>query len=142
MRIQAFIFNWPGKKQHAAKLERMFRPHCEVIVINSDDSLRTRYPHWQHIGNDGYFTEQWNAALQRFNADIFVHIQGDIWPTKIGQVLSECTRFIKNYGVGAYAPNDRFHGARLLHGSRCGNCRKVFTKYPLQIIPSERFLRK
>ena len=108
MRIQAFIFNWPGKKQHAAKLERMFRPHCEVIVINSDDSLRTRYPHWQHIGNDGYFTEQWNAALRRFDADIFVHIQGDIWPTKIDRVLSECTRFIKNYGVGVYAPNVDF----------------------------------
>jgi hypothetical protein len=109
MRIQAFIFNWPGKKQHAAKLERMFRPHCEVIVINSDDSLRTQYPHWEHIGNDGYFTEQWNSALKRFDADIFVHIQGDIWPTKIGEVLSECTRFIKNYGVGVYAPNTNYN---------------------------------
>jgi hypothetical protein len=108
MRIQTFIFNWPGKKQHAAKLERMFRPHCEVIVINSDDSLRTRYPHWQHIGNDGYFTDQWNAALERFDADVFVHIQGDIWPTKVGKVLSECVRFIKNYGVGIYAPNVDF----------------------------------
>jgi hypothetical protein len=109
MRIQAFIFNWPGKKQHAAKLEKVFRPHCEAIVINSDDSLRIRYPRWQHIGNDGYFTDQWNAALERFNADVLVHIQGDVWPTKVGQVLSECVRYIKNYGAGIYAPNVDFN---------------------------------
>jgi|ERR1700677_70839 hypothetical protein len=109
MRTQAFIFNWPGKKQHAAELERMFRPHCEVIVINSDDSLRTRYPHWQHIGNDGYFTDQWNAALQRFDSDVFVHIQGDVWPAKVGRLLSECVRFIKDRGVGVYAPNVNFN---------------------------------
>jgi hypothetical protein len=41
--VAAFIFNWPGEKQHAAELEAMFRQHCEVIVINSDDSLRTRH---------------------------------------------------------------------------------------------------
>lgn len=109
MRIQAFVFNWPGKKQHAAQLEQMFRPHCEVTVINSDDSLRTRYPHWQHIGNDAYFTEQWNAAIQRFDSDVFVHIQGDIWPTKVGRALSEGVHFIKNYGVGLYAPNTNFN---------------------------------
>jgi hypothetical protein len=40
MKVQAFIFNWPGRKQHAAKLEAMVRPHCAVAVINSDDSLR------------------------------------------------------------------------------------------------------
>ena len=109
MRLQAFIFNWPGKKQHAAKLERMFRAHCEVVVINSDDSLRTRYPHWEHIGNDGYFTDQWNAALQRFDSDVFVHIQGDVWPSQVGRVLSESSRFIQNYSVGVYAPNVDFN---------------------------------
>ena len=70
MRVQAFIFNWPGKKQHAAILEKLFKPHCETTVINSDDSLKLRHPHWQHIGNDAYFTDQWNAALDRFDADV------------------------------------------------------------------------
>lgn len=109
MKIQTFIFNWPGKKQHAAKLEAMFRPHCETVVINSDDSLRTRHPHWQHIGNDGYFTDQWNAALKRFNGDVFVHIQADLWPTKIPQVLTEAARYIADFAVGVYAPNVDFN---------------------------------
>jgi hypothetical protein len=109
MKIQTFIFNWPGKKQHAAKLEAMFRPHCETVVINSDDSLRTQHPHWQHIGNDGYFTDQWNAALQRFDGDVFVHIQADLWPTKIPQVLMEGASYIADYGVGVYAPNVDFN---------------------------------
>jgi hypothetical protein len=54
VRIQAFIFNWPGKKQHAAILEKLFRPHGETTIINSGDSPRVRHPHWQHIGNDAY----------------------------------------------------------------------------------------
>lgn len=109
MRIQAFIFNWPGKKQHAAILEKLFKPHCETTVINSDDSLRVRHPHWQHIGNDAYFTDQWNAALDRFDADVFVHIQADVWPEKVGLVLAEAVRYIRDFGVGVYAPNVDFN---------------------------------
>jgi hypothetical protein len=109
MRVQAFIFNWPGKKQHAAILEKLFKPHCDTTVINSDDSLRLRRPHWQHIGNDAYFTDQWNAALDRFDADVFVHIQADIWPDKVGLVLSEAVRYIRDFDVGVYAPNVNFN---------------------------------
>jgi hypothetical protein len=109
VRIQAFIFNWPGRKQHAAKLEAMFQPHCNVSVINSDDSLRLRRPHWNHIGNDGYFTDQWNAALKLFDADIFIHIQADIWPNNLGSMLSECVSCMSNRAVGIYAPNVDFN---------------------------------
>ena len=109
MRIQAFIFNWPGKKQHAAKLEAMFSQYCSISVINSDDSLRPGHPYWHHIGNASYFTDQWNAALECFDADVFLHIQADIWPTDLGLMLSECIDCMKNYGVGVYAPNVNFN---------------------------------
>jgi hypothetical protein len=109
MKVQAFIFNWPGRKQHAVGLEAMFRPHCAVAVINSDDSLRIRHPHWHHIGNDAYFTEQWNAAIARFDADVFLHIQADVWPDKFAQMLSECIRCLTNLGIGIYAPNVNFN---------------------------------
>jgi hypothetical protein len=109
MRLQAFIFNWPGKKQHAAILEKLFKPHCQTTVINSDDSLKLRHPHWQHIGNDAYFTDQWNAALDRFDADVFVHIQADVWPEKVGLLLAEAVRYIRDFGVGIYAPNVDFN---------------------------------
>jgi hypothetical protein len=109
MRVQALIFNWPGKKQHAAILEKLFSPHCETTVINSDDSLRLRHRHWQHIGNDAYFTEQWNAALDRFDADVFVHIQADVWPERVPLMLAEAVRYIRHFGVGVYAPNVDFN---------------------------------
>lgn len=109
MRMQAFIFNWPGKKQHAARLEAMFRPHCETIVINSDDDLRASHPHWQHVGNDAYFTTQWNAALDRFDGDVFVHIQADVWPVKVGAMLQEARNYLSNFGVGVYAPDVDFN---------------------------------
>lgn len=109
MRIQAFIFNWPGRKQHAAELEASFEKLCEVRVINSDDGLRARHPHWQHIGSDGYFTAQWNAAVERFDGDIFLHIQADIWPGDLRQMLGECVKQMTSYGVGVYAPNLDFN---------------------------------
>lgn len=109
MKVQAFIFNWPGRKQHAVRLEAMFRPHCAVEVINSDDSLRILYPHWHHIGNDAYFTGQWNAAVARFDADVFLHIQADVWPDRFEQMLSEGIKCLTNSGVGIYAPNVDFN---------------------------------
>jgi hypothetical protein len=109
MKLQAFIFNWPGKKQHAAILEGLFRTHCETTVINSDDTLRNRFPHWQHVGGDAYFTAQWNAAVERFDADVFVHIQADVWPLNVGEVLSESVRYIQDHRVGVYAPNVDFN---------------------------------
>jgi len=105
IRIQGFIFNWPGKKQHAAQLEEMLRKHCEVSVINSDDSLRNIHSHWHHIGNDAYFTEQWNGAVKRFDGDVFLHIQADIWPQNVGKMLSECLRCMREHDVGVYAPD-------------------------------------
>jgi hypothetical protein len=109
VKIQTFIFNWPGRKQHAATLEAMFRRHCQTTVINSDDSLRLGHPRWRHIGANGYFTDQWNAAMECFDADIFVHIQADVWPTQVERVLSECVRHIKKHDAGIYAPNVDFN---------------------------------
>lgn len=105
MRIQAFIFNWPGEKQHAAKLEAMLRQNCEVSVINSDDSMRNLHPHWCHIGSDGYFTDQWNAALERFDGDVLLHVQADVWPHDVGPMLAECVRYMRDHDVGVYAPD-------------------------------------
>ncbi len=79
------------------------------MVINSDDSLRDRHPHWHHIGNDAYFTDQWNASHRLFDADVFVHIQADIWPTKVGPMLSKCLVLMADDGVGVYAPNVNFN---------------------------------
>jgi hypothetical protein len=38
----------------------------------------------------------------------FVHIQADVWPEKVGSVLAEAVRFIRDFGVGVYAPNVDF----------------------------------
>lgn len=119
MKIQAFIFNWRGRKQHAVQLEAMFRPHCAVAVINSDDSLKIRYPHWHHIGNDAYFTDQWNAARARFDADVFLHIQADVWPDRFALMLSECIKCLTTPGVGVYAPNVNFNPHVFARRSLC-----------------------
>ena len=106
MKIQAFIFNWPGKKQHAVGLERLLLPDCpDLCVINSDDGMRESHPNWVHIGKDGYFTDQWNAALARFDADILFHVQADVWPNDVKRMLAECARLMRECAVGIYAPD-------------------------------------
>jgi hypothetical protein len=110
MKIQAFIFNWPGRKQHAVQLEAMFRPYCAVAVINSDDSLKIRYPHWHHVGNDAHFTDQWNAARARFNADVFLHVQADVWPDRFALMLSEYIECLITPGVGVLYSKRQFQG--------------------------------
>ena len=104
MRFQAFVFNWPGAKQHADELERTLRPLCPTTVVNSDDARREDRPQWIHLGSDAWFTRQWNAALARFDADVLFHIQADAWHEDFAAVLRSCESWMER-GAGVYAPD-------------------------------------
>lgn len=108
MQLHVFLFNWPGTKQRAAELEEKIRPHAPVTVLNSDDSLIERHPHWHHMGNDAYFTEQWNKARTLFQGEILFHLQADGWLDDFGPVLGECERSMREQNVGVYAPDVDF----------------------------------
>jgi hypothetical protein len=105
MKVQAFIFNWPGQKQRAKELEDLLNPHCETFVINSDEAVRNLYPHWHHLPNDAFFAAQWNRAMELFNGDILVHVQADAWPYDVAKILDQCVHYIRDRKVGVYAPN-------------------------------------
>ena len=79
MKIQTFIFNWPGVKEGKShyemvtkKVEQLQIIGEEAIVINSDE--KHNQPDWHNIGNDGYFTAQFMKALELFDGDILFHI--------------------------------------------------------------------
>lgn len=107
MRIHAFVFNWPGEKQHARPLEEALAPHVPVVVVNADDARRAEFPHWVHVGADAYFTRQWEEALRRFDGDVLFHVQADASLPDVPTLLRACEASMA-LGAGVWAPDVDF----------------------------------
>ncbi len=105
LKFQAFVFNWVGHERRATELERIIGAVCPVTVINSESSAEARHPGWCHIGEDAYFTAQWNAALERFDADVMLHVQADASSRDFPQIVERCRHAMENLNCGVYAPN-------------------------------------
>lgn len=105
MRFEAVIFNWRGHERRAAALERQFSALCPVRVVNSESAAEGRHPQWEHIGEDGYFTAQWQQALRGFDADVLFHVQADASSPHFGPMIERCRDAMQRLGCGIYAPN-------------------------------------
>lgn len=105
MRFEAVIFNWRGHERRAAALEQQFRALCPVRVVNSESAAESRHPHWDHVGEDAYFTAQWQRAVQRFDGDVLFHVQADASSPHFRQMLERCRDAMQRLGCGVYAPN-------------------------------------
>jgi hypothetical protein len=104
MKIQCFIFSWRGQYHNACATEKALRDAGQdVLVINSDPDNTP--DHWVNIGDSAYFTQQWLAACERFDADILFHVQADAtyhnWPDLFAQAQQDFDKL--NWGI--YAPN-------------------------------------
>lgn len=103
MKIQSFIFNWPGHFLQAQKLEQQLQQQGPCKVVNSDpDNTPT---HWINIGNDAWFTQQWLTACDNFDADIMFHIQADAFYGNMTQLFQDACKFHEKYKWGIYSPN-------------------------------------
>ena len=110
MKIQTFIFNWPGVKEGKShfemvktKVEQLKLIGEEGIVINSDEE--NNQPDWHNIGKDGYFTAQFMKALELFDGDILFHIQADCYFNDWKPIYESALKYFKKYKWGIYAPN-------------------------------------
>lgn len=104
MKIQCFIFSWRGQYNKAVATElALLKTGYEVIVINSDPDNQPS--HWVNLGDSAYFTQQWLAACNRFDADVMFHVQADAtydnWPNLFQDAISH----YEKYNWGIYAPN-------------------------------------
>lgn len=104
MEIQAFIFNWKGHSDKARDIEALIGSQLAVTVINSEENLAIRYPHWIHLGDDAYFSEQWNTALALFRGDFLLHIQADASCSDFPHLIDRARATIEAYPVGVYEP--------------------------------------
>lgn len=104
MKIQCFIFNWPGQTQHTLMtLQQLKQFGANVTVINSDESHTP--DDWVNVGNDAFFTKQWTTACDLFDADVMFHIQADATYNDWQQLMLDAEKYYKKYNWGIYAPN-------------------------------------
>lgn len=105
MRFQACIFNWVGHEARAEALERQLAALCPVRVVNSESAAEPRHPHWEHVGEDAYFSAQWRRAVEGFDGDVLLHVQADAASRDFPRILERCREAMQRHGCGVYAPN-------------------------------------
>jgi len=104
MKIQPFIFNWKGQFEKTCSIESsLLKLFDKVIVINSDD--HNTKEGWINLGNDAYFSDQFRKALELFDGDILMHVQGDVEYDDWKKLVEDARTYFDYYDAGIYAPN-------------------------------------
>lgn len=113
-KIHGFIFSWPGWSNQAEKLEEDFKQSkCfdKITVINSDPDHQLS--HWVNLDENAFFGRQWEAALSKFEGDLFFHIQADVTipkPIGINKIVESAIYYFNNLNCSIYAPDIDFTG--------------------------------
>jgi len=108
--IQGFIFNWKEHEANALALQKKIGKLINVIVINSDERLKDKYPTWVPLDDTAYFSAQWNTAVYLFDADIFFHIQADAEFDRFDTMMEKAKLLFQKYKLGVYEPNVNYTG--------------------------------
>lgn len=104
MKIQPFVFNWRNQYQKTCAIQdELSGSFDSVTVINSDDHYSR--PGWINLGDSAYFSDQFRTALSLFNADVLMHVQGDVAYHRWKDLVKDARKFISLYHAGIYAPN-------------------------------------
>lgn len=104
MKIQCFIFNWPGKTLFAKKIEQQLKDiGYTATVINSDPSY-TPFD-WINLGNTAYFGAQWSLAVDLFQADIMFHVQADVEYENWQGLFENALAYKSQLNWGVFSPD-------------------------------------
>lgn len=101
MNIQPFIFNWNRQFEKSCAIEDSLKKIFDkVTVINSDDN-NTREG-WIDIGDESYFSDQFRKALELFDGDVLLHVQGDVSYDKWEELVEDAKKYLEYYDAGIY----------------------------------------
>lgn len=104
MNIQPFIFNWNNQFEKTCAIEdSLLKIFDNVFVINSDDNNTKNG--WIDLGNEAYFSDQFRKALDLFDGDILMHVQGDVSYNNWEKLIHDARYYFDYYDAGIYAPN-------------------------------------
>ena len=91
MKVQAFVPDWPGPKQHASEIVNIVRDYCPVTVLNDP--------------ND-FFNAQWEKARAQFTGDVLLWWMADVsLPASFGQLYGRALETLEQSDVAWYAPD-------------------------------------
>jgi len=107
MTIEAFVFDWKGHAARAAALARAISSSMPVTVVNSEEGVEDAHPEWVHLGDDAYFSSQWNAALDRLKADVMFHVQADVGDLDVPALCARARSLLALSRVAIYEPDIR-----------------------------------
>lgn len=100
MKVEAFIPDWPGPKQHAQELAAQISPFYPTVVLSDP--------------ND-YFNAQWAKARAQFNvnSDVLLWVMADVTlpktkreePCPLSEFFKEMESVMSRADIGWYAPS-------------------------------------
>jgi hypothetical protein len=91
MRIEAFIPDWPGEKQHAMQIANQVARFYPTRIL--DDPTE-------------YFNAQWARARKEFTGDVLLWVMADVTlPSNYPEMFYEMERVMSSERVGWYAPD-------------------------------------
>ena len=108
MKIHGFICQWKGQEENAIALQRAMEPFIDVTVISTEESIREKHPHWIHLDQGAYFSQQWNQARDLFSGDIFFQMQSDARFDDFERLFQKVATVFSTGRVGVYEPNINF----------------------------------
>jgi hypothetical protein len=110
--VQGYVCNWNGHESRAVELERDVGRLIPTTVINTERPLTRPRDHWVHLDPSAYFTEQWNRALELFDADVLFQVQADAHFDDFEALLDRATAAFRRGDVGVYEPDLDYTGLR------------------------------
>lgn len=122
MEYQTFIFNWRGQEEKTIKkVASLSSCGLNPVVINSDDTLLGRRE-WVHLGEDAYFSDQFNKAMSMFTGEVLFHVQGDAEYEDWHGLVEDSACDFDRHRWGVYAPNIIWtpHKSHLVDGEDLG----------------------
>lgn len=91
MKVQAFIPDWPGKKQHAGEIANQVARFYPTRILNDPTE---------------YFNAQWERARSEFTGDVLLWVMADVTlPPNLAVMFMEMERVMESGRVGWYAPD-------------------------------------
>jgi hypothetical protein len=110
-KYEVFIFNWKLNHENVLNYENIFKEYdIPVTVINSSDNFKKN--EWVNIGDESFFSKQWNTLLEykKSDSDFIIHIQSDAFFSKNIEFLKKLDDLNSKFPnrIGIYAPNVNF----------------------------------
>lgn len=96
VKVQAFIPDWPGPKQHAAELANKTSRIYPTRILDDPSE---------------YFNAQWQRACKELTADVLLWVMADVtFPFEFSTMCSEMERVMARGDIGWYAPDVAWTG--------------------------------